>query len=914
MHVVKYRSTYMLLFMGLIISGCIIFTYSSEIEDYVRQNTEQVISIALSGLICIWLYIDYWKRWLISHRLLGISIVMLLWGVVVCLYISEPTLIILACLLVGIAAYYVYARKVENLPPPHVVERQNDWMYRSRLFNRTHRQIRKLACTENRGVTIGICGQWGSGKSFFIRDLLFKLSQPLSTENKGLYTKEFSICPNVELWEASSLDDAWERVMSSLFYGIFGRYPINYGKYSKAFFSILSVFSSRFAVGNEISKLVLPEYNKRILRETQKQMGNKKLVLVFDDLERADFEIIKAMLPLFERLKTLPNLIVICAVAEHELKHVFKRQKMEEEFAHGHLNKLFDLRIEIPTVAYTAIKNFQNQLLDSKYDDCKMVRSFLKKYPLRFDSARQMIRVVDKLTSIERQYYAECPYDFVNQENDDVKTAVLADAKYIFLVEALKLTNPIVVRELVKELHLYEFFMGIPVSIVPQSSSFITNEDGIYNFSKYLPSDDAQKKQQLAEENVWIGKHLILNEIIVRDFLVKCILHHMKYDFTLPWYSNVDYEKVFVDAVNAKYTRCTTLMEWEKENILMNSNSLDVSYSEKLKIFFDQKKEVLEKTYLAEGALSLLEKHLNSAAQIISKIRANRSFTPTYENNLLQLLENIDVSLEKEIGGETDQYLRDCSQLDVRFFVCRLEDLWQVKKYVKEEVWNKTLSILSHVFELMPTGEKGQHLSHYFYLKGKNYECEKDDAYVSQIACTEAYSLFVEKLCYLYGVHLANAISDYPVSFATDQSRYTFAYQVYRETSEPKYLEAMRQGIAKSIRHLSSKAMFIEHWVLFMGHQYRSAEILGGVNSSFANTRVYDLMQYISECLEISVELHQRISNRASIYEACNDSIAKLEDDYEIWRRDKDQARKEKYSSGILPLIELIKGIRELAK
>ncbi len=905
----------MLLFMGLIISGCIIFTYSSEIEDYVRQNTEHVISIALSGLICIWLYIDYWKRWLISHRLLGISIVMLLWGVVVCLYISEPTLTILGCLLVGIAAYYVYARKVENLPPPHVVERQNDWMYRSRLFNRTHRQIRKLACTENRGVTIGICGQWGSGKSFFIQNLLYKLSQHLSTEDKELYAKEFTICPNVELWEASSLDDAWNRVVSSLFYGIYGRYPINYGKYSKVFFSILSVFSSRFAVGNEISKLVLPEYNKRILRETRKRMENKKLVLVFDDLERADFEIIKAMLPLFERLKTLPNLIVICAVAEHELKHVFKRQKMEEEFAHGHLNKLFDLRIEIPTVAYTAIKNFQNQLLDSKCDDCKMVRSFLKKYPLRFDSARQMIRVVDKLTSIERQYYAECPYDFVNQENDDVKTAVLAEIKYIFLVESLRLTNPIVIRELVKELHLYEFFKGIPVSIVPQSSSFITNEDGIYNFSKYLPSDEAQKQKQLDKEKEWTAKYSTLNEIIGRGNLVKCVLHHMKYDFTLPWHSNEDYEKLFVDAVNAKYIRCTTLMEWEKENILIDPTFFDVSYSEKLKLFFNQKEETLETSYLAEASLSLLEKHLNSAAQIISRIRANRSFDPTCEINLLQLLENIDTSLEKEIESETDQYLRCCSQLDARFFVSRLEDMWQVKKYVKGEVWKKTLSILSHVFDLMPIGEKGQHLAHYFYLKEKNYESENDDDdYVLQIARTAEYSLFVEKLCYLYGVHLANAISDYPVSLATDQSWYTFAYQVYRETSEPKYLEAMRQGIGKFISQLSSKAMFIEHWVLFMGHQYRSAEILGGVNSSFANTSVYDLMQYISECLEISVELHQRISNRASIYEACNDSIAKLEDDYEIWRRDKDQARKEKYSSGILPLIELIKGIRELAK
>ncbi len=61
--------------------------------------------------------------------------------------------------------------------------KQKDHLYRSRLYRRTALRIRELAGKRREeGITIGICGNWGSGKTFFIREIieLLKISLPSS--------------------------------------------------------------------------------------------------------------------------------------------------------------------------------------------------------------------------------------------------------------------------------------------------------------------------------------------------------------------------------------------------------------------------------------------------------------------------------------------------------------------------------------------------------------------------------------------------------------------------------------------------------------------------------------------------------------------------------------------------------------
>ena len=323
--------------------------YRHEMGTRLIYNTHAILAWLVSVIIC-WIYYKYENCY---------------------------NIYILTALAIFALAYLIRAFSCKKDEDKSFNNDKEDLLYRSRLFNRTQLQIRQLAHDNKMGLTIGISGPWGSGKTFFINNLLRNLSQrSQKSDTSGLiWEGSFVICDKVGLWSAANIDDAWERIICALHKGIFGKKPLDIRWIRKLLSYLISLITPAQGAAYELIRLVLPDFHNEQLHHLKKRMNERKVVLVFDDLERADFSIVQAMLPLFERLKKLPNLIVICAVAEDELKQIFQKNKTNAEFAHGHLNKLFDLRIEIPILPYTAIENFQDNLFIEKYKDCPMVKS-----------------------------------------------------------------------------------------------------------------------------------------------------------------------------------------------------------------------------------------------------------------------------------------------------------------------------------------------------------------------------------------------------------------------------------------------------------------------------------------------------------------------------------------------------------
>lgn len=902
--------------LGLTVLVCFYLIYSTEVNSILKwlaiQHCTQCISSVLTVLFCWLLLNDYKYNRCVFCRFSTASIIVILTICSGFLCVHFSSLVIFACLVVAWVAYYIYARNIRQNVIALRQEEQEDWLYRERIFNRTHLQIRKLAQQENKGLTIGICGQWGSGKSFFIDSLKQKLSKKYTTKDVRLFSDEFTICSKVELWEASSLDEAWNRVVSSLYKGVMGWSPFDYAKFAKVFISILSLFSTRFTILGEIIKLVHPDYSARNLSEIKKKMKSKRVVLIFDDLERADVNIIKAMLPLFERLKELPNLIVLCAVAEEEMKQVFQGSKLSPDFVHGHLDKLFDLRIEIPKPTYTSIEYFLMQSFNSKYEDCKLVRTFLREYPLRFNSVRQMHRVLEKITSIERQYFSTCPYDFVEHSEEDKVIRSLISIKYTFLIECLRLVSPSVLKELKKQLRIDKLFKEIPLAIVSPSKGIITKEEFDWDWSKSLAATGAHKQEEIDKEAKWEENHPELYQRIVEPGILNSIFVHIKGDFEHPKYSGIDYEGVYKEALSARYTRCMGFAEWEYEEILDNPYYRDMSYSCKVNTFFAREAEILEKPYQTLAAFSLFERHVSKLLHIdLPPRKVKLGYEVNTDENAAfdSLLEEIEVSLMNERNDVYSRLLRDSTYLDARYFSNFLESFWDIKEKVKEFTWKKVTQICSYIFDLMPIGEKGSYLAYYFDLATRRFESKKISYFDTTIAPSADHAILVLIFCKLYGEHLARHIAEYPASLAREQSQYTFACQAYREATGDKYIEEIKLGIDEFISQYPHKSIFIERWVNFMGHQYRSASIRGGIMSSFANYAVYDQMAYIESKLNISCEYIMSLSNREDIHKACMNSMSRLREDYNQWKDDKDEERKEKYSSGIIPMITLISKI-----
>ncbi len=848
------------------------------------------IIYAITFLLCFCIIKDYLNghfKWSTHKRAAYIIFPVL--GFAFCYTLLDCTEALLGIIILT-SIYLLYAYFIEKAGKTAIPPKSHDQLYRSRLFNRTHLQIRKLAYDNTKGLTIGICGQWGSGKTFFIDTLLALLSRPVNVDlrNSEQWNEKFIICKKVELWSASSLDDAWDRIIHALHIGIFNRPPICNAK-AKKLLSFLTALSDNQTAAHELIELILPEFEDIHLQSIVNKMKEHKVVLVIDDLERADFSIIQAMLPLFERLKKLPNLIVICAVAEEELKRVFLRERVLPDFVQGHLAKLFDLRIEIPTMAYTAIKNFQDHLFNSKYKDCPLVRSFLAKYPLRFDSARQMIRVIDRLTSIERQYYANCPFSFERKPKDE-QNPILARAKYIFLIETLRLVSPTLLKELYEKPHYSNAINEIPYTLLATSSYAITEDT--HERYDFTLGDSDNNRRTIENEVEWAETNKKLYKLLIQKNTEWSIFSHLYEDVhTKSDPDKHERESDFRSAYSAYYTRCTSLLEWEIQQISENQEMLGIPYHEKVSLHFRKLNEYPEPKFLAAAEFSLFDYEINQA-------RGNK-----------EKINHVISSLQKERREIGNIYGNE--HLDSMYFLNSISYLGYNPK-------DKGFDFHSHeplflaLYKVTNLREQAHVLTPFFrrYKTKRTKEGESDlGKYANWLSQQPNYQKLVKKLCYEYGKNLAYHINYYPNSMPSRLQE--FHCQAYVYAKGTPYHEQIQSGINDYIQSCSNINKFIYGWIDFMGHCYEDSTHNMEEHYTFVSEAVYEMMTHIHNLIYKSADSFDKCDS-AHLSKICERSLSKLRYDYEQWI-DGSRPDKDKYTGGLQKLILMIENIQKAA-
>ena len=840
---------------------------------------------AITLLLCISLIRDYLSgdfKWTKHQRAAFILIPVI--GFAISYTVFECTGALLGIIILT-SAYLLYAYFIEKAGKTAIPPKSHDQLYRSRLFNRTHQHIRKLAKSTPHGLTIGICGQWGCGKTFFIDTLLALLSRPvdLNLRNSDQWNEKFIICKKVELWSASSLDDAWNRIIHALHIGIFNRPPISKAK-AKKFLSFLTALSTNQTAAHELIELILPELEDVHLQSIVNKMKERKIVLVIDDLERADFAIIQAMLPLFERLKKLPNLIVICAVAEDELKQVFLRERVLPDFVQGHLAKLFDLRIEIPTMAYTAIENFQNNLFSSKYKDCPLVKSFLTKYPLRFDSARQMIRVIDRLTSIERQYYANCPYHFKNGPNRE-DDSILAKVKYIFLIESLRETFPNLLKQLINLSNYLSFLESIPFAFIAHSAYEIM-QDGSERESYHVNKD---------EENNWINNNKNLYIALTKQSIEWSIISHLTVDIKKQdAIEKKCCEENFKAAYYANYTRCSSLLEWEMDTISDDNQYENKSYTEKIRLFYSTINESPEPKFLAESAYTLFRFELNKTLRNQSKISS------------------INNSLTLELGLRESSYIAKRLYFQSFSFMNILRSIGYTARN-KNFDFELYRNLLITVYKILPIDEQADVLIPFFYRLENGVVKNATSDYVKYgnwLYQETSFNVFAKDLCYVYGYNLAGHIFNYPEGMYKDWKADSFQAYAYEKKGE--YLPHIQYGIKDYITQHYKQDNFISSWIDYIGHYYRDPSIAGEKYSTYASMEVYQMMTYIKATIFNQSKTEMTGMHNPSLVQSCHKTLQLLHNDLKEWNKIK-RNDKIKHVKGLQRLIQMIEEIQKAA-
>ena len=357
-------------------------------------------------------------------------------------------------------------------------------------YNKLYALIRRFLKGEDQKAVL-LWGRWGMGKTHCIRYLAYRLSMKHPEENEqgknengegsgdddeslnacNAFVGKVKIC-KVNLWEYSSREDAWNAIIQALGRTILGRYSLFHSvMLNKYLPSVMrSIFSGNI-IGSlyELVFLSDRDRDKELCKQLSDEIGcNDRIVLIFDNVERANFQIINALPPLIEKLSQIKRLMVICSLAKDELAKVHQReinQGKDKEFAlenlTGYIIKVFDYSFQIPDIVKEYCKKFVDIKLEEKIhgNECDLTKDFMGKCGFLFTTPRQVERSIELLMGIELQYKASIVDDEEkgNSPKEERRNLLYKKKSHIiFLVEIMKMFYPQV-------LHVAQLYPGGPV-------------------------------------------------------------------------------------------------------------------------------------------------------------------------------------------------------------------------------------------------------------------------------------------------------------------------------------------------------------------------------------------------------------------------------------------------------------------
>ena len=744
---------------------------------------------------------------------------------------------------------------------------KKDLLYRAKFLNRTHYRIRKIANEDAQGIIIGIVGSWGSGKTYMIDMLNNCLCEDLK-DNRQIpdgYNRAFKICDRVELWQATSLEDAWNRVIFSLHIGLFGKPPLIQSKFWRTISNLCTLNNA----ARQICEIVEPEFENREVEAIGKKLVDKKVVLVFDDLERAKFEVINAMLPLLERLKQFPNLVVICAVAEDELCEALRRNGINPEYTYGYLNKLFDLRFELPALADDGIKNYIQIKLDKKYRGCSLAESFFQQFFIPYDNPRQIDKCVEKIASIEQQYFSNFHQTINFNTITDKNFYILNEIKYIFAVEMLKIVSPQTLCEIAKDYGR---------EMIPTTMIMDVCINGIL-----LPTDEEKKGEKKWGETHPVAYSEIRGRRPVRK-IVDILLRNIKTQAFSPD------RRTFLNAINKTYTRTCGLNEIEAKVIIENEREKAGSFAEQLQRHWEKDGEKLEPEFQGSCECQLFLVAWNAL------IQGDDGMFPYLESSVNGVIQDL---LQHNIQFRGTEHFR--------FFDLIVEVFGNKKNEEKQgssEKIDRLTSLLSNIFRVIPIKQQARELSRYNSTIRNEEDSPKGTRKMLdiQVLKTKRYHDFMSKLVYWYAYSLVMHIH----IGKGDEKEDCFIYQAYCGFDQD-LMSQIKRGVKDAVNSLEDTEELYMSLLKFVGIRYESY-LYDEVLSSFATRDVAEMIKYIKDVIVASKKDFYFSLSPEKVRLAqttCHDSLSILKADREDWIK-YGKGNGGEYIAGITQLIELL--------
>ena len=262
------------------------------------------------------------------------------------------------------------------------------------------------------GFSIGVVGEWGSGKSTII-DL---------TKKEKEFRNDFIIIDDFDPWAIKS-QDALILAMYNTIIENLGE-NVSYLKRKKVQKALINITTNIPYIGKGIGNYFenrIDDYSeyKEIKSDLEEKLekSDKRLIFIIDNLDRMNSENVLFLLTLIGTLFKLPNVSYITAYDRKRLKNIFKIDDINPKY----LEKIINKEIFMPTLHKATLEVCLENLINIyNYNDIKY-KKIIKEICKQFTNIRQFICFCN---SLERKpeifddlknkigYYLDIEFDY----------------------------------------------------------------------------------------------------------------------------------------------------------------------------------------------------------------------------------------------------------------------------------------------------------------------------------------------------------------------------------------------------------------------------------------------------------------------------------------------------------------------
>lgn len=225
-------------------------------------------------------------------------------------------------------------------------------------------------------LSIAIHGEWGSGKTSIMKTL-----------EKNLDERKYAIL----------FFEAWKYEYSNPSLGLIAEIAEKYAKgdatkdiiragvyiLSQKYLSVEPEKMMQYVRSSKAHTDTLSEKLKKIIQD---KIGDKKLIIIIDDLDRCDVENSLQLLAIMKLFFDVENCVCVAAVDFDRLKQAWRQKylvdKDSSEDGSKYLDKIFQIRIGIPKPPKDQVKEYLKTLIEKVPDSVsELLATLLSKNP-----------------------------------------------------------------------------------------------------------------------------------------------------------------------------------------------------------------------------------------------------------------------------------------------------------------------------------------------------------------------------------------------------------------------------------------------------------------------------------------------------------------------------------------------------